>query len=816
MPFIIGAKIRCAGRSHGEGEGRIRAPAKNMKRSFRGILILGLFLTLCLVAINAGAVYDPIKVTSSVDPKALTGPQSVNVTIRVVNTGEGEITDTITLYDPAGDRVASWDRLALNGSEVYNGSWSVTSDELSDGKMKYKLSYSVYDDDGNAQPSSKVVSVAISRASASAKLTGDYSVSPSVASKGQTVTFTYTLSNVGNVDIKEIYITNPNVTEATAAVELLAAGDKVTKTQSVVMGDKALSSKPRITYKAVGGDDKAVVLSLAEKTIELAESGLAVSLAVTGESEVTPGSTVELVLTVENAGNLTYTNLSVSEPSLGDFITGLDLKPGAKQVERRNLKVDESAEYTFIARGQDSTGQTVEVPSNTISVMAIDQSKILQMAVTASTDTTYITQTPEIAEFTITIKNTGDSEGSEIKVMHGETTIALVGTVDPGQTVTLVKNIEMSMQGTFQFTVVGKGEQGLETSVTTDPIVIAFMEPTPEPPPPTPTLVPATPEPSPTPEPEQGFGAGINWLYVIIALLVVLVILLVILMLIRRRNNKDGGGGDDGGVNPNSVDTVVMGTHRDYTGTKKPKKETRDGADEFATSPDEPPRYRHVDREVEYDAPDYGDDALPDERELARAQEEASQGRDVYESIYARPGTSSNTGRNYLDDDAGERPASRKKPQYSEEDDLDLPPVKKASKFSGGLRRDPSAILDSLEAKLEEDDRITAPEPDPDRSTESGRKRGRHQMPAEDAFVDAGDLPEPPRHAQAEAEDVIEGAGYRPLRQDTGHYRLPNKSVQGSTHEPEARETPGNESDASPQRAARRRRRSSEGTEGEK
>lgn len=646
-----------------------------------------LLAALCVAMPALASEYVPIQASSSVDPKTITGPQSVNVTIRIVNTADGDLSNPVILYDPAGTRLQEWASMKVNDAVTYTGSWDVTADELAEGKLKYKLSYTIFDSESSQNKTgSMVVSVPINKTSAAPKLNADYTISPTAANKGQTITLTYTISNVGNVAVRDVTITNPNLTDKKVTIANIPAGQRATKQMDVTMGSKALTSKPKVTYKAEGDDTVYPITNMPQKTIELAQSGLTVNLKVTDTTEVLPGETAELNCVVENTGNLTYTNLRIVDEILGEIVAGVDLKPGEKHTEKRTITVTQSQDHTFVVTAEDSTGSQVTVPSNTLSIIAVDLSQKLQLSVSAEATKTSISSMPEVVGFSIRVVNEGQSAGTELTVNHGDTTVAGLSELLPGESVTFVKEFDVSMGGKFEFVVSGKGGQGIKEEFTTNVIEIPYIEPTPEPiPTPVPVVNVVTPEPEPTPEPSI-FEAGGWILYAGIGLLALLIILLVLFLLMRRRAGKGGKKGDDAEESPGSM---RMGTRRNYTGSEK----HRDADDDETSWDDEEVSLYDEDESA------YGDRDLPDDVALSAAQAEMRRSREERDDLEEEE-----TGR-----------SARRKRSYEEEAERYGRPERR-SKEEASARR-------SGTGEAEEDERGDEP-PRATRQSRSARRMG--------------------------------------------------------------------------------------------
>ena len=106
--------------------------ARKMMR-FAGLLIMAtLLFGLCT---GAWAMTDPVEFTIQVTPDSLTAPGDVQVSLRVANTGTTDMKDPVTLYDPAGNVVASFGDggsyiLSAGAFRTWEGTWKMTDEQL--------------------------------------------------------------------------------------------------------------------------------------------------------------------------------------------------------------------------------------------------------------------------------------------------------------------------------------------------------------------------------------------------------------------------------------------------------------------------------------------------------------------------------------------------------------------------------------------------------------------------------------------------------------------------------------------------------------
>lgn len=566
-----------------------------------GLLLLALALAL---ALPASAEYDPITTSSACVPNTLVEPGPVDVTIKVYNSGDTDMQSPMTLYDPNGEAVENFVdvTLAAGQSQSWNGTWNVSQEEMAEGKLRFALRYEL-NAGGAAVQVNKTIAVSIQQDAPAPSLTASYTVTPNPAQEGAEVTLTYTLSNTGNVAVTNVQITNEELTDERINISRIETGERVTREFVYEMGDEAVTFKPKVTYRADGSDRVLTIGTMAQETIEVAEGDLELEL-VGGENVVgaMPGDKATLTLTMRNTGNITYSNIQITDSVLGEIESGLELGPGEEKTVQREFTVQESADHAFTVTAVSSAGGEIEHTSNKVSVVALDLERAVNLEVSAEAGQTVIREKPAVVAFAVTVRNIGEVDAQNVELYQGDTLVATIDSIPAGEEARVVKEYSVSMEGTFQFTAVSymeveQQEEPLQQRFDSPEVVLAYVEATPEPVTPPPTLAPVvTVEPVATEAPETGASAGMVALYVLAGVLGVALLAVLGLMIAARLRGE-------GSPAAAAVDGFERGGSRSYTarpGTqrRRPRErvelepraddEPRDEAAEQA-APDEPP-----------------------------------------------------------------------------------------------------------------------------------------------------------------------------------------------------------------------------------
>ena len=308
-------------------------------------------LLLCMVG-SAQTTEPGLTFTLSVDPSTLTAPGEVTVSARVDNAGGEDITLPLSLYDPDGKLVTSFGdggilyRLNSGESFPWQGKYTVKQSQLDDGKLVYTLRYSELAAGGALIEQNLPATAEITYTGEEVDLQVTRTISPEVVRRGKEATVVYELVNRGNTKLVNIQVKeNRLVSARTQTVALLdpGASTKVTFTKPNVTGD--LTSSALITYRK-DGERRTQQATIAPVQIPLASPGLVYNLTA-DKTQVNIGETVLLTLEIKNTGNISYSNVAVSDPRLGEVFTNVQIPAGQTKKLQKEVTVNETATYDF-------------------------------------------------------------------------------------------------------------------------------------------------------------------------------------------------------------------------------------------------------------------------------------------------------------------------------------------------------------------------------------------------------------------------------------------------------------------------------------
>ncbi len=541
-----------------------------MRRKYLFLIFLILTLVLLLAAGTAAAdnITDPVKISMELSKNKFTEPGPVTVSITLGNVGDGDLPGPITLYYPSGKKVEEFGSptLAVGSSKNWSGTWNVTQAEIDAGKLTFSCKYSVTNEEGELVNKVKYFSKKISAVSADPVIEVRRTVVPSMAQKGQDVTVTYEISNIGTVDVTNVTIKeNTSISSKSGSIEKVAVGQTEKYVFNAKMGGKDLTSAATITYKANG---KTFNTKVEAATVKYGEVKLSASLEADKKGGA-PGDTVKVTLTLKNSGNVDFKNVTVSDVLLGTVFSNEYVAAGKSLTLTKDITLTRTTDLLFTVSAEDETGGRVETATGAVHVICMDptQQVVLNIETTADRDTVY--KIPGTVRFTITVTNGSAVEVKNVTVKAVDTTVYTIESMEPGASLTFARDMDISMAGTFQFTASCKDVLNQTQTFTSNSVQVGYALPTPVPTE-APLVTPPAPrmEPMPTeqPEPEwlgtaETIAEKAKW---ILAGVGGVMLLLLLIGAIRRGHSKS--------QSKRAMDHLEGAVYRDYSTAPRSQK----------------------------------------------------------------------------------------------------------------------------------------------------------------------------------------------------------------------------------------------------
>lgn len=424
------------------------------------LMLLGLCSFACAESSSASTI--PIKVEIDLSKSSLTGPEEITVTIRVTNVTDETLSGAVSVQYPNGRTIEEFGTPTLDSgaSHSWTGTWSVTQSELDNGKIVFGVRYPVKDENGVVSNARSTFAKRITQVQAEPELEISRTITPGTARKGQEVSVVYEIRNTGTVDVTNVRIKESSaVSNTTATVGDIPAGEKKSHTFTVTMGTKDLTSNATITYSAGG---KSHTEKIGNATLKYGNVNLTATLSADKKGG-NPGDAIKLTLTLKNTGKKDITGISVTDATLGTLFSDLTVAAGKTLTQTTDLTITQSAEYQFIVSGTQGT-TSIETATGRLSLICLDPTMAPSLTVNATVSSDVVYTLPSVLRFTVTVSNVGSAEAKNVVVSSSGVSLYTFSTLAPGASKTFVRDVEINMTGKYRFDASYKNELD-ETSV---------------------------------------------------------------------------------------------------------------------------------------------------------------------------------------------------------------------------------------------------------------------------------------------------------------------------------------------------------------
>ena len=490
------------------------------------MILLTLLLLAGMLSSALAEAVDPIRVSSQSDPQSVISEQDVAITIKIYNNSLNDMQDAITLFDPDGVSVQRYNGLGAEQSVTFTGTWHVSAEQIANRKIVYYIRYSV-----EGKEFTKTIPVLIQTEAPAPQLIASYVISPVSARQGQQMNIAYTLANTGNIELRDIAINNPGISDKTLTASALSVNERIVLEDVFQMGATDMDCSPLITYRAANSETRLTVPDMTRRTLTPAQDGLELTISAENTENLYPGESINLTAKLKNTGRSAFLGLGVTLMDGTEVASGIELAPGASYDTTIPYVPRQSGNIVAVVSGIDAEGDKITIESEPIGVIMQDASMALVLDVKAAAETERIFSEPAVVRFLVRVTNRGDTDATTLTISEAGTTVATIPSLPSGETRDAVFDLETSIAGQIQFVVSGKDAAGNDKSYASNIIQLTYIEPTPVPtqtPPPTP--VPPTPSPVPSPTPVPSVlerAANMFSLPVLIGAAVVLTVLIL-------------------------------------------------------------------------------------------------------------------------------------------------------------------------------------------------------------------------------------------------------------------------------------------------
>ncbi|MEN2280515.1 gliding motility-associated C-terminal domain-containing protein [Algoriphagus sp. SE2] len=368
----------------------------------------------------------------------------ITYTIRVENTGnvtldQLEVQDNLTGFS-SGTPFS----LSPGGVNTYTTTYTVTQADLDAGEIVNTATVSGEDPSNTQVTSTDTHTV---RAKIAAALDLEKTANPTVfVNAGEVVTYTFELTNTGNVTLSNIVLDDPRIS-FNQAVSDLAPGQAATITHNYTLTQSDINDQGFVNTatatatsplgKSVTATDQAAVTAVDKGALDINKVALDQTYTQVGEA-------IDFEITVTNVGNVTIDNVVVTDNLTSLNVNVGTLNPGQSSsviptsyiIQQADLDAGQVVNIASVT-GVESTPQAtpVNAQDRALSVAKVRDALIFtKVAQTADFDAL-----GDVLSYQLIVENAGNVTLNNVVVSDPLATVVNpnIGTVSPGQVVTL-------------------------------------------------------------------------------------------------------------------------------------------------------------------------------------------------------------------------------------------------------------------------------------------------------------------------------------------------------------------------------------------
>ena len=410
----------------------------------------------------------PLHIQVAVRPEGLIAPGDVMLSFIIENVSEE---DARNVYLSSADGLLSElvGQIAPGESQSFSRQHSVSAEELEAGEIVYTISHDDPNDAGVKINYSVRAQIRRSDAQPAVEFTRQFS-SRSVE-QGGTVTVTYRIRNTGNVPLSDLQVQDA-LGNFTGRVEELGVGESRTLISRATIDEASISSAV-LSYRTEGNAD-ILTQTLADAVVNLAAADLQGVFTV-GYSAFSKG-TADVVLMLDNAGNVGYRDLCVIDDLYGGVIADeLVLPAGSDPIEiSRAYSVRGSEGFRWRVTGVSEAGDRINFVTETLTLSPREAGSASALRLSVRALSPKINRAGNVI-VRVTIENTGGVEARDLVL--SEETLGAIHTFAVLPEDGIIQRdftIRVSDDATYNFALRGEGAGGEELYAAAAPVEVAI------------------------------------------------------------------------------------------------------------------------------------------------------------------------------------------------------------------------------------------------------------------------------------------------------------------------------------------------------
>ncbi|OKI99106.1 DUF7507 domain-containing protein [Kitasatospora sp. CB01950] len=368
---------------------------------------------------------------------------AVSYTYTVTNTGTATVHNVTVIDDHVASVTCDTTTLDPGQSTLCHGTYVVTADDVTAGQVTNTAHATGLDPDGQpvVSPPTKVIVPVVGEAVLSLEKTAD---SPGPFRLGDTISYTYTVTNSGTAAVSNVKVSDDHVAVVTCAATTLNPGESTTCHGSYVVTEADVTAGHVTNTAHVEGTDpqgQTVTSPPVQVTVPVVgEALLTIEKTADSAGPFHLGETVSYTYTVTNKGTATVHDLAVVDDHVAPVTCDTTVLDPGKSTLCHGTYVITAADVTAgkvtntaHATGTDPQGEGVTSPPVEATVPVIG---IAELAIQKTPDNPGPFHVGETVSYTYTVTNTGTAAVHDLIVKddHVASVTCDTTTLDPGQT----------------------------------------------------------------------------------------------------------------------------------------------------------------------------------------------------------------------------------------------------------------------------------------------------------------------------------------------------------------------------------------------
>ncbi len=431
--------------------------------------LLGLLLFLCPDA-WAEEAHAHLNVTAIANPDHMVLAQEADFTFRIENSSDEEAYGvTVLLPEANGQQPVGQISPGETGTAEF--SYPITDADLDRGGITFAISHA---DAPEGEAILEDVTLPLTREVEAPGVEFTRQISSRYVHANDTLTVVYQLKNTGNVPLNALSLSDA-LGDFSTTLDALAVGESQIFINRVTVS-QSTASVPTVKFTSAASG-QSYTKSLSSASITLAEEAIFAQLSVS-QSEVAYGDTVTLTLTLSNGGNVSFSDITLTDNALGVLENEpLSLPSGAAPVViARNCVIKSDTTFQVHVTGNTDAGTPFSVDTDPVPVKALQSEGAANLTLSAEPSARTLSG-PGMVSFVITLTNNGRTDLSHVtlrEVTRGD--VRVFDVIPAGDPTVREQMYEVSEDATFQFVAEMTDSDGTVRAVSSDPIDISIGE----------------------------------------------------------------------------------------------------------------------------------------------------------------------------------------------------------------------------------------------------------------------------------------------------------------------------------------------------